>query len=184
MSSPVSIVIAIDSADVAMAKILFQEYADSIDFSLCYQGFEEELAALPGRYAPPTGRLLLARDPLSGEDLGCAAFREIPQMPGDPGRVCEMKRLYVRPTARGRGVGRALVAGLLDQARQAGYAIMRLDTSRHWSAAIALYSSCGFEPGPMYNDDDHEDTRFFQRFLEPTPLDLSLKSTSVSTSPE
>ncbi len=167
----VTIVQARSPEDMAIARVLFQEYADSLDFSLCFQGFEAELATLPGRYAPPSGRLLLAFDAVTSENgeidraataIGCVAMREISPLAGDTGRVCEMKRLYVRPSARGRGVGRRLVAHLLTEARDIGYAIMRLDTSQHWIEAQTLYASFGFTPGPMYNDDDHEDTRFFE----------------------
>lgn len=150
---------------IAAAKALFREYADSLDFSLCYQGFEAELATLPGRYGPPSGRLLLAIDGAGGEAVGCVGLREIQPLAGDVGRVCEMKRLYVQPRARGRGIGRALVLQLLEEARAIGYAAMRLDTSRHWIEANSLYQSVGFAPGPMYNDDDHEDTRFYERAL-------------------
>ena len=170
----VTIVEARSPEDVAIARTLFQEYADSLDFSLCFQGFEDELATLPGRYALPSGRLLLAFDAMTGANValeraatavGCVAMREIPPLPGDLGRVCEMKRLYVRPSARGRGLGRLLVSRLLAEARDAGYAIMRLDTSQHWIEAQTLYASFGFIPGPKYNDDDHEDTRFYELSL-------------------
>src|SRR5689334_213674 len=108
------------SEDVETVRALFLEYAGGLGFSLCFQGFDQELATLPGRYAPPGGRLLLAEDE-SGA-LGCVGLR--PHAPGE----CEMKRLYVRPRARGTGAGRGLVARLLEDAREIGYTKMLLDT--------------------------------------------------------
>src|SRR4051794_23039715 len=106
--------------EVALARTLFEEYAESIGFSLSFQGFDGELGTLPGRYAPPSGRLLLAR--VDGALAGCVALREI----GDG--TCEMKRLFVRAAFAGRGVGRKLAVAIIEEARGAGYAVMRLDT--------------------------------------------------------
>jgi GNAT superfamily N-acetyltransferase len=109
--------------------------------------FEPELAGLPGRFAPPSGSLLLALDGV--RPVGCVAMRDL----GDG--VCEMKRMYVADEARGKGVGRALVAQLLSDARSAGYGVMRLDTSMHQHEAMSLYEQAGFRSiGPYYEVPD------------------------------
>lgn len=119
------------------ARKLFQEYAASLDFSLCFQGFEQELAGLPGNYAPPEGRLLLAWE--SGQAVGCVALRKLKD------GSAEMKRLYVRPGHRGERIGQKLVLTAIDQARAAGYGRIRLDTLPSMEQAIALYQSLGFK---------------------------------------
>ena len=123
---------------------LFREYAAGLGFDLAFQNFDRELASLPGEYAPPSGRLLLAED--AGRAAGCIALHRF----GD-GQTCEMKRLYVRPEFRGRAVGRSLVARLIAEAREIGYRRMRLDTiAGEMDAAIALYRSFGFREIPPY----------------------------------
>ncbi len=121
---------------VASAKKLFLEYAISLDFNLCFQGFEEELARLPGEYSPPSGRLILAYD--DGKLAGCVALRRIDDS------VCEMKRLYLRPEFRGKGIGRKLADEIVEAAREIGYTKMRLDTVPSMKTAISLYRSLGF----------------------------------------
>lgn len=130
-------------ADLAVVKALFLEYADSLGFSLCFQGFDEELARLPGKYARPAGRLLLAK---AGRDVaGVVALR-----PLEPD-MCEMKRLYVRPAFRGRRIGEALVDRAIMDARAIGYRALRLDTlPDRMAAAVALYRARGFVDIPAY----------------------------------
>lgn len=124
--------------DLKDMAALFRAYAASLPVDLGYQGFEAELAGLPGKYAPPAGALLIARAP-SGEAIGCVAMRPI-----EGERTCEMKRLYVTPAARGMGLGAALVRAIVERARGAGYEEMRLDTLPTMQAARAMYAHAGF----------------------------------------
>ena len=138
----VEIVAAESAGDYSIARGMFDEYARELGVDLCFQDFDRELATLPGDYAPPPGRLLLAREGTEG--AGCVALRPL------AGSACEMKRLYVRPAFRGRGLGRALAAAVIDEGRRIGYARMRLDTVPTMRAAIALYRSLGFAPIEPY----------------------------------
>jgi GNAT superfamily N-acetyltransferase len=122
---------------VAQARELFQEYAQSLGVNLCFQNFEQELAGLPGHYAPPGGRLLLAE--YDGQLAGCVALHK-----WEDG-VCEMKRLYLRPSFRGKGLGRAIAEKIIAEARSIGYRRMRLDTIEPlMKDAVEMYRKLGF----------------------------------------
>jgi putative acetyltransferase len=124
------------------ARRLIQAYAAALPFALDFQGLGDELATLPGAYAPPRGRLLIVRS--HGRSVGCVALRPLDQQTG------ELKRLWVEPEARRTGTGRLLVAEIVEQARQAGYARVRLDTTPGMEAAQALYKTFGFVEMPPY----------------------------------
>lgn len=128
------------------ARTIFREYAAQLGVDLCFQGFEEELAALPGEYAEPHGALLLAT--VDGALAGCGAFRPLPDV--DYPNACEMKRLYVRPAFRRFGLGRLIAQALMDRALQAGYSTMLLDTLDDMEAARGLYATLGFTEVPPY----------------------------------
>jgi putative acetyltransferase len=146
---------ATNTEDVQRARRLFEEYAAGIGISLCFQNFDQELANLPGDYAQPDGRLLLAEE--DGELAGCIALRKI----GDG--VCEMKRLFLRPAFRGHGLGRVLVESIIDEARKLGYTYMRLDTiPGPMDKAIELYRSIGFVEIEPYTKNPVEGAKFME----------------------
>jgi ribosomal protein S18 acetylase RimI-like enzyme len=128
---------AVLACDLDVVRQLFQEYAASLEIDLCFQNFEEELATLPGKYQVPQGRLLLAWD--EQVVVGCVALRPIDAV------TCEMKRLYVRPQARGQQLGRRLAERICDEAKQAGYQRICLDTLPSMTAAIEIYQWLGFK---------------------------------------
>jgi len=143
------------SAQVKAAHDLFVEYAHSIGFSLSFQNFDHELRTLPGDYAPPHGRLLLAH--LNDAPVGCVALHPF------EGEACEMKRLYVRPEARGHALGRVLVERLIKEARTIGYKRMRLDTVEPiMTKAVLLYRDMGFEEIVAYRENPMEGTLYFE----------------------
>ncbi|MFL5253191.1 MAG: GNAT family N-acetyltransferase [Rhodopila sp.] len=145
---------AASADDIAAVAALLRAYADSLEVDLGYQDFARELAGLPGKYAPPHGALLLARDAL-GQPAGCVALR-----PLDVDGVCEVKRLFVAPAGRGSGLGRALVEAVIAAAKRTGYREMRLDTLPSMQAAQALYEAMGFVATAPYYNTPVKGTRF------------------------
>ena len=147
-----NIIQALSNQQVLIAKELFVEYANSLNIDLCFQNFDKELAQLPGEYTPPDGRLLLIEH--QGDNAGCVALRKIDNL------TCEMKRLYVKPVYRGKGLGKILAEKIIEEARTIGYKKMRLDTLPVMKEAINLYKAIGFkeiesyrynpEPGAMF----------------------------------
>jgi GNAT superfamily N-acetyltransferase len=140
--------------ELPAVRRLFEEYAASLEVDLAFQDFERELRELPGEYAPPAGRILLALE--ADEAAGCVALR-----PYEPD-VCEMKRLYVRPAFQGTGLGRRLAEGIVDAGREAGYRLMRLDTLPTMEAARSLYGSLGFDEIEAYRHNPVHGTTYFQ----------------------
>lgn len=137
-----------------LVRTLFREYESTLNVCLCFQGFEKELAELPGEYAGPNGRLLLAFE--GNEAAGCGAFRKLES------DVCEMKRLFVRPKYQGRGFGLALAHALIEAAQKASYSRMRLDTMPTMQRAIAMYRALGFREIPAYRFNPVPGSLFFE----------------------
>ncbi len=123
-------------------RSLIQEYASSLGVDLCFQNFEEEMGSLPGEYSPPGGALLIAED--HGESVGCVAMRKLSK------DICEMKRLYVRPNYRGKGIGRLLAESIIERAKKSGYKRVRLDTLPSMKEAISIYLKMGFKATDPY----------------------------------
>lgn len=150
-----SITQAESDEQIAQAKSLFREYESWLDMDLCFQGFEEELAELPGKYAGPNGRLLLAYS--NNKLAGCIALRPL------EADVCEMKRLFVRDGFRGQQIGLQLIERLIADAREIGYKKMRLDTyPPKMGNAVKLYESHGFREIPPYYDNPHEGVLYLE----------------------
>jgi carbonic anhydrase len=147
-----AIIQAATPAQLEQVRALFLEYGQSLGFSLCFQSFDQELAGLPGDYAPPAGRLLLAE--VEGRPAGCVALHRLGESCADKRELlCEMKRLYVRPDFRGRQLGRRLVEEAVRAARGIGYKKMRLDTVEPiMGHAVALYRELGFREIPPYRE--------------------------------
>lgn len=143
--------------DTETARKLFREYADALGVDLGFQDWERELSELPGAYAPPRGALFLAED--EGTFLGCVALRPLDS------ETCEMKRLYVRPQGRGRGLGRRLAERAIEEGRRLGYARMRLDTLPFMSEAKALYHGLGFREIAPYRHNPVPGSLFLERDL-------------------
>jgi carbonic anhydrase len=145
--------------DIEEIRRLFTEYGRSLNFDLCFQSFDQELRDLPGAYAAPRGRLMLAR--VDGSAAGCVALKPL------DGHVCEMKRLYVRPQFRGRQVGRTLAARMIEEARAAAYRSIRLDTiGGAMDPAIALYRSMSFREIPAYYGNPVANALYFELTLQ------------------
>ncbi len=144
------------SEQIEQARQLFREYEKWLGVDLCFQSFEEELANLPGKYATPAGRLLLASN---GEKItGCIALRKIDD------ETCEMKRLFVREDFRGSGLGRELIEKLISEAKEIGYRRILLDTlPAKMPKAVALYKHYGFHEIAPYYDNPHEETLFMEK---------------------
>lgn len=144
--------------EIDRARSLFREYEAWLDLDLCFQGFEAELAGLPGKYAPPDGRLFLAY--LNEKLAGCIALRKLKD------GICEMKRLFVRDEFRGHKIGVQLIEKLIADAREIGYKRMRLDTyPAKMGKAVSLYESHGFHSIEPYYDNPHEGVVFMELSL-------------------
>jgi len=161
VSAPLVIRPAVTPADLDLVRTLFREYEAAIGVDLCFQGFADELASLPGRYAPPSGRLYLGE--AGGTPAACVALRAFAPDVG------EMKRLYVRASARGGGYGRLLAERVVADARAIGYRAMRLDTLRTpaMAAANRLYEAMGFRDIPPYYANPLPDVRYMELTLAP-----------------
>jgi putative acetyltransferase len=157
--TPVHLKVPRDRASVAVVGRMFREYADSLGFPLDFQGFQREIATLPGEYAAPKGTLLVAS--VGSRPAGCVGLRPI-----DP-EIAEMKRLFVRNEFRGRGVGRLLVDRLLREARRIGYRRVRLDTVPSMTEAIHLYRACGFREIAPYRFNPIPGALYFELDLVP-----------------
>jgi len=143
---------------IAQARELFLEYAQSLGFSLCFQNFDKELAGLPGDYAPPKGRLLLAES--DGQTVGCVALHKLDT------DICEMKRLYLRPQFRGKGLGKELAERIIAEARQTGYRRIRLDTVEPvMKDAVAMYRKLGFKEIAPYRPNPNPGTLYLELVL-------------------
>ncbi|HYX70215.1 MAG TPA: GNAT family N-acetyltransferase [Terriglobales bacterium] len=155
-AAAVEIIRAESREQIEQARKLFLEYVEWLGFSLCFQGFDQELAELPWEYAPPSGRLLLACA-AGGEPAGCVALHRL------EAGVCEMKRLYVRPAYQGQGVGRALAEAVIGEARGIGYQRMRLDTvADKMQTAVAMYRALGFREIPPYRENPMAHTLYME----------------------
>ncbi len=163
MENTCRIIEASTADEVITARTLFEEYAASIGIDLCFQGFTEELQELPGRYAAPGGGLFIAL--IDGQPVGCVALRPI-----EPPGTAELKRLYVRPSGRGHGVGLALAQRAIQRGREAGYERIRLDTLAAMQEAQRLYRRLGFSEIPPYT---------FNPILHAVYMELDLRSNAT-----
>ncbi len=154
----VTIAYAETAVQISQVRDLLVEYASSLGFNLGFQGFDQELRELPGEYSPPGGRLLIAS--VQNEVVGCVALRRI------DGETCEMKRMYIRPTFRGKGIGRRLAMAIISEARALSYRRMRLDSVPSMIEALALYRSLGFADTEPYRYNPIEGAIFLELALD------------------
>jgi ribosomal protein S18 acetylase RimI-like enzyme len=169
----VCIRLASSPADIAAVVACFKAYTEWLQLDLTFQNYAAELASLPGKYSPPTGALLLAKDASTDQVLGCVAMRPIElsseyktTQRRNERRYCEMKRLYVYPEARGRNVARLLIREVMERARQEKYDEVLLDTLETMPAALKLYRSEGFVPMEPYYDNQLTGVFFFAKKTE------------------
>ncbi|PYS98168.1 MAG: GNAT family N-acetyltransferase [Acidobacteria bacterium] len=168
MESPVTIRQAGSETDIVEVRRIFREYEAWHGFDLCFQGYEDELKNLPGKYSDPDGRLYLAR--VDGAIAGCIALR-----PLETG-VCEMKRLFVKKEFRGLRIGRMLIERVIDDAREIGYATMRLDTFPPiMGKAVELYESYGFREIPPYYNNPNEGVLFMELRLDTSETPIRVR---------
>jgi GNAT superfamily N-acetyltransferase len=157
--SEIVIAEAVSDADFRIGRLLFEEYAAALQVDLCFQNFSAELDTLPAMYGAPSGALMIAR--AADRPVGCVGVRRFRE------GICEMKRLYVRPSFRGRDIGRQLATTVAARARQLGYSTMVLDTLQSMDAARSLYMSMGFTPADAYYRNPLPDVKYLA-------LDLNL----------
>ncbi len=155
MIDEITIIDATVPERIPTVRNLFVEYQRWLNYSLCFQGFDKELAELPGKYAPPKGRIYIAT--VAENIAGCIAVR-----PMDEEGICEMKRLFVREEFRGLGIGRLLAERIIADARKIGYRTMRLDTLQRMETARALYTTLGFNVIPAYYDNPMDEVVYME----------------------
>ena len=159
---PLRINFAKSQSDFDTARLLFLEYAETLGFSLCFQGFDEELESLPGKYALPNGCIIQAWDEL--DCVGCVGLRPFGES------ASEMKRLYIKPAYRSKGLGRLLAENILKFAIKSNYTKIMLDTLRSMVSAQGLYRSLGFTETAPYYHNPHKDVVFFEKILNNTKM--------------
>ncbi|ETN36609.1 uncharacterized protein HMPREF1541_08887 [Cyphellophora europaea CBS 101466] len=145
-----------EADDLSAAISLFTAYTTALGIDLAFQDFSTEIASMPGKYSPPTGELLLAKD-RSGNPVGCVALRPLP---AHGSHICELKRLYISPAGRGTGTGKILALAIIEVAERLGYQEIRLDTLSTMTPALNLYMGLGFVDIPAYYETPLEGTRF------------------------
>ncbi len=158
MHDAVKIISVTTPEQIETIRLLFTEYQQWLNFSLCFQGFDEELAGLPGKYSLPKGRLFIAE--YEGKVAGCIALR-----PMDEEGICEMKRLFVREEFRGKGIGKILTDRIIVDAKAIGYRTMRLDTLQRMETARSLYKKLGFKIIPAYYNNPMEEVVYMELAL-------------------